>query len=200
MYSDDGGPNVVVRVETIADIMHPNGRIFLRPEFAPLGARWPCIAFSKKTARQRLRQSYRKSLDIIISTGTQNPEMTENPLHRGRIISVIKIEPGQEIATRNIVNKEVWEGSFKRWGKEKWPFALPALRIWHIVDRPYPHAHDIIPKTYSLLGDPNGRGNAVEVVGDERLSVMEVAVEEVAFELSQDVIEFQRVLVESGLG
>jgi hypothetical protein len=185
---------------TIADIMHPKGRVFLRSEFAPVSGLWPCIAFSKRTAREALRRNYQKGRDIIVSTGTQNPEMTTNSLYRGRIISATKIEPAQEKATREIVSREVWESSFQKWGKEKWPHALPALRIWRVTGPPYPDAHDVIPKAYSQLGDPNIRGSAVEVIGDERLKVMDVKVDEIIFELSQDVADFQRRLAESGLG
>jgi hypothetical protein len=184
---------------TIADITHPDGRVFLRSEFAPVSGRWPCIAFSKKSARQRLRHEYQRSPDIIINTGTLNPEMTTNPLYRGKIISAVKIEPDQEIPSRKLVEKELWESSYRKWGKEKWPQALPALRIWNVIGSPYPHAHDIIPEAYSQLGNPSLRGNAVEVIEDERLNVMKVEVEELAFELSQDVIDFQKRLAESGL-
>ena len=70
----------------IADIMRPNGKIYLRPEFGRIGKHWPCIAFRLMLELLKLVDVYEDG-DLILGTGTVNAENTREPTYRGKILT-----------------------------------------------------------------------------------------------------------------
>jgi hypothetical protein len=87
----------------VSDMMEPGGRVFLKSEFCPIGDQWPCFSFTKKPVGRRLQSEFRPGRDIVVYVGTTNPETTEDPDHRSRILSALSIEPNHILETRMIV-------------------------------------------------------------------------------------------------
>lgn len=167
--------------------MKPDGRVFLKSEWGPIGDDWPCVSFTKKSVGDRLRTEFRPGRDVLVYVGTTNADMTQNPAHRGRLLSAVVIQPKQVLETRKIVPLEVWRSSIDRWGKDRWPHAMAVTRATNIVEKPLPHAHDIIPLAYRSFSELSNRGNVVEALGSERAAVLEIEVEEIELHLSDDV-------------
>ncbi|MBB57581.1 MAG: hypothetical protein CMM42_10170 [Rhodospirillaceae bacterium] len=167
--------------------MKPDGRVFLKSEWGPIGDDWPCVSFTKKSVGDRLRTEFRPGSDVLVYVGTTNADMTQNPAHRGRLLSAVVIQPKQVLETRKIVPSEVWRNSIDRWGKDRWPHAMAVTRATNIVEKPLPHAHDIIPLAYRSFSELANRGNVVEALDSERSAVMEIEVEEIELHLSEDV-------------
>jgi hypothetical protein len=185
-------------LRTVADIMHPEGKILLRPEFGLLGPRWPVIACEKLATLKQIQALYKRGRDIVISTGIKD-EITP-PQYQSMLLAAAIIEPRQSIATRDIIEPGVYQAHVERWGKERWPNASPILCLYHL---PLIDAHDIIPAAYSALSYTSGsgrpRGGALLVEGDERSAVMALPVEPVPLTLRPCVIEYQDLLRRSGL-
>jgi len=186
--------------------MHPEGKIFLRPEYGRLGAGWPAIAFEKHAICRRLGEAYtrdarsftapRWSHDVVISTGTQNPELTPKVAYRGKILASAFIEPDHELATQDIVPAANWEQHCLYWGRpSKWSHSLPVLRLYHLAFKlPYPDAKTLIPSAYRSLSLRSGRphGSAIVITDErERENLMRLPVKEVKLTLSPAVLAHQ---------
>ena len=187
---------------TIADIMHRDGKRFLRPEYGRLDGRWPVIAFHTHSVMKDLANTYDRGRDIVINTGTQDPKLTREPAYRGRIIAAAIIEPKQDISTEDIVPASSWEDDCRRWGEARWTHCLPALCLYHIVaSEVYSDAKALSPHAYSELDYRSGRlrGSAILVRGKERFRLMKLAVTRVKMTLSQAVANFQTILRQAGL-
>ena len=77
----------------VAEMMKPNGRVFLKSEWGQISSDWPCVSFTKRSVGERLRRDFLAGRDVLIYVGTTDPEMTELPEHRSRLISAVAIEP-----------------------------------------------------------------------------------------------------------
>ena len=171
----------------IQDVMKPDGRVFLKSEWGPIGDDWPCVSFTKKSVGDRLRAEFRPGRDVLVYVGTSNAEMTQNPAHRGRLLSAVVIQPKQVLETRKIIPPDIWQNTMNFWGKDRWPYAMAVTRATNIVEKPLPHAHDIIPLAYRSFSELANRGNVVEALDSERAAIMEIEVEEIELHLSEDV-------------
>jgi hypothetical protein len=183
-------------IRTVANIMHPDGNVFIRSEFNLIGPKWPVTAFTKKSDRALLRSEYKPGRDVIFAVGTTNPETTRNPDHRSKLLTVYILEPRQEADTKEIVPHESWDRHCRVRSANRWNICIPALRIFQLRNGPpWPDAHDYCPNTYSLLGDVSARGRARRVEDKkERLALMELAIDhEDIFELRPRVREFQEL-------
>ena len=178
----------------IVDIMASYGKVFLKSEWAPISNEWPCVSFTKKSVGDRLRTEFRPGRDVLLYVGTTNPEMTEDPEHRGRVLSAVVIQPNQVLATRKIVPAAIWESSVARWGYDRWPYAMAVIRATNVVSRRLPHAHDIVPKAYRSFAEFVNRGGVVEARGEERADVMGLEVSEITLELSKAVHHYLQMM------
>jgi hypothetical protein len=182
---------------SLADVMHREGKIFLRPEYGRLDNDWPAIAFEHKVLLYRLQVAYTRGRDVVISTGTLNPKLTPEPAYRGKILAAAVIEPGQEILTRNIVPPSIWRRHCLYLGRPKWPNSLPVLGLYHLpIKPPYPDAKALIPEAYGRLSYRSGRSpaSAILVTEEERLRLMRLPVKRVELTLSPAVIQYQEQL------
>ena len=129
----------------VSDMMEPSGRVFMKSESGPIGDRWPCFSFTKKTVGERLRADFRPGRDIIIYVGTTNTETTENPDHRSRIISAVSIEPKQVLETSQIVPADEWKATLARYGSDPWPHAMAVTDAALMMGPPFPEARVVTP-------------------------------------------------------
>jgi hypothetical protein len=178
----------------IHDMMQDHGRVFLKSEWGQIGDEWPCVSFTKKTVGDRLRAEFRPGRDILIYVGTTNAEFTEEPDHRGRLISAVVIQPNQVLETRRIIPPESWQKSTTKWGRDRWPHAMAVIRAANVVGPPYPHAHDVVPKAYRSFAESANRGSFVEAFDEERAMAMAIDVEEITLSLSEDVRRYLQMI------
>jgi hypothetical protein len=169
----------------IRDIMHPDGKIFLRPEFGRIGKAWPCIAFRLMSELEKLAGEYDEERDIVLGTGTLNADNTRDPAYRGKILTVTIIET-RYAPTQEIVPPASWAHHCREHGGEaQWPHCLPALRIFSVgqATSPYPKAGSFIPNTYRALSYQFGRGRAaggaIQVWPGEQRNLMTLPLTEV---------------------
>ncbi|MDR3488431.1 MAG: hypothetical protein P4M05_26460 [Bradyrhizobium sp.] len=165
----------------------------MKSEFGPIGDEWPCFSFSKKNVGQRLQTKFRPNRDIIIYVGTTNPDTTENPDHRSRIISAVSVEPNQILETSKIVPEEMWEMSLMKWG-EKWLYSMAVVDAALMVGPPFPEARAVAPKTYASFAAIENRGNLVEAVETERQAVMALPVERIQLNLTEPVKRYMGLM------
>ena len=107
----------------VADLMRPNGRVFLKSVFGQIGDGWPCLSFSRPSVGEMLRQEFTPGRDVMIYVGTLNRDLTKDPDHRGRLIAAVVIEPSQVLETRKIISRD-YRSEFG----ERWPLSMPVLR------------------------------------------------------------------------
>jgi hypothetical protein len=170
---------------TIADIIPPDGRIFLRPEFGRIGQPWPCIAFRLLSELEKLASEYKEGRDIALGTGTVNPENTRDPTYRGKILTAAMVE-ARYAPTQEVVPPASWAHHCRVHGGEpQWPHCLPARRIFNIgkATSPYPKAGSFMPVTYRQLSYQFGRGRAAGgallVTPEEQRNLMHLPLAEV---------------------
>ena len=80
----------------IADIMHPDGNILLRPEYGLFDGRWNAIACRNLTVLKSIQAIYTPGRDIIISTGIIDART--KPEYQSQLLAAVTIEPRQHIA------------------------------------------------------------------------------------------------------
>lgn len=178
----------------VSDMMEPGGRVFMKSEFGPIGDRWPCFSYTKKNVGQRLRAEFRRDRDIVIYVGTTNPEMTENPDHRSRIISAVSIEPNHILETRKIVPEDEWTATIARYGENPWPYSMAVTNAAVMIGPPFPEARAVTPKTYASFAAIQNRGNIIEALGDEREAVMALPVQQIELHLTEPVQRYMRLM------
>jgi hypothetical protein len=174
----------------IAEMMKPDGRVFLKSEWGPIDDGWPCVSFTKKSVGDKLRRNFVSGRDVLVYVGTTNPEHTERPEHRSRLISVVSIEPKHVLETRNIVPPERWVAAVERYGGDRWPYSMAVLQAADIIGPPYPHAHDVTRFAYRSLSEMANRGSVVEVLGSERAAVKALPIHPLHLNLRKDVVAY----------
>ncbi len=112
----------------VHDLMSQDGRVFLKSEYGPISDYWPCLSFAKKSVGTRLN-SFHPGHDILIYVGTLNRDATEDPAHRGRLLSAVIIQLGQIIPTKDIIPPASWAESVRVWESAgrltRWPSPAP---------------------------------------------------------------------------
>lgn len=177
----------------ISDMMEPDGRVFMKSEFGPIGDRWPCFSFTKKNVGDRLRADFRPGRDIIIYVGTTNAETTENPDHRSRIISAVSIEPKQILETSQIVPADEWKATLARYGSNPWPHSMAVTDAALMMGPPFPEARVVTPKTYSSFAAMENRGNVIEALAAEREAVRALPVYRIELHLTPPVQHYMEL-------
>ncbi len=176
----------------VADMMKPNGKIFLKSEWAQISDEWPCVSFTKPSVGQRLRAEFVPGRDVLIYVGTTSPEMTELPEHRSRLISAVVIEPNQVLETRKMVPPESWSNSYASWG-DRWPHSMAVLKAANFIGPPFPEAREVIPTAYASFAKIANRGGIVEALGSERDAVLALRVEPITLNLRDDVKAYMQL-------
>lgn len=172
----------------LSDMMAPDGRVFLKSEWAQIGDGWPCLSFTKSSVFRRLRSEFRGGRDVLLYVGTSGQD-TDDPDHRSRIISAVVVQPNQMLETRKIVPPQAYAQAMARFGVDRWPHAVAVVRAANFVGPPFPSARDLVPDAYRSLGAEN-RGQVAEVVGDERLAVLGLATTPLELHVSPDVAAY----------
>lgn len=171
----------------LRDLIKSDGKVFLKSEWAPASSDWPAVSFSKRSVGEFLRREFQPGRDIIIYVGTGNPLTTENPQHRQRLLSAVSVEPNQMLETRECIPAESWNRA-QRDFRGRWFWCFPALNIADVEG--FPSAYDVIPQSYGLLGLIVNRGNVVEVVQEERESLLSLDVVPLSFVLPAGASKF----------
>jgi hypothetical protein len=143
-----------------AEIVSPDTRLFAKSEFGPVHVGWPGLSFSHRKIAIDFTTIYRQDRDFVVYVGTGDPEKTEAPEHRQRLLSIAAVEPCAPIRTREMVAAETWERVVHKWG-ERWEWSLPVTTTYDVTG--FPRAHDIIPLTYRSLGNLPSLGRCVAV-------------------------------------
>ena len=106
--------------------------------------------------------------------GTSNPERTEMPGHRQRLLSILIAEPGEPIATEKLVPWDSWQDALKKHDKA-WPYSFGIRAAWGLPD--LQRASDVTPVAYRAMGIRSNWGGVAEILGDERTALLSLAVE-----------------------
>ena len=178
----------------VSDMMAPEGRVFMKSEFGPIGDNWPCLSFTKPSVGRRLQAEFRPGRDILLYVGTTNPGMTKNPEHRSRIISAVSIEPKHVLKTQRIVPDWQWAETVAEFGEEAWPHSMAVLDAAVMIGPPFPEARVVTPATYSSFAAVQNRGNVMEATGAEREAAMALPVRRIELNLAQPVKDYMLLM------
>jgi hypothetical protein len=159
---------------TIGDLARVDSRFFLKSEWRPISAYWPALSFSKRSVGDYLNKEYDPAHDFIIYAGTSNPERTENPLHRKRLLSILITEPGEPVPTEKLVPWDSWQDVLKKHDRA-WPYSFGVRAGWGVTELPW--ASDVVPVAYRSMGIRSNWGGVSEIVGTERDALLSLAVE-----------------------
>ena len=154
-----------------AEIVSPDTRLFAKSEFSPVHTGWPGLSFSHHKIATDFAALYRQDRDFVVYVGTGDPEKTEAPEHRQRLLSIAVVEPSAPIRTREMVAVETWERVVHKWG-ERWEWSLPIITSYEATG--FPRAHDIFPLTYRSLGNLPSLGRCVPVQEAEYQAVFDL--------------------------
>jgi hypothetical protein len=166
----------------LSDLVSPDSRLFVKSEFGPAGNDWPALSFSNHKVATDFRIMYRPGTDFVIYVKTGDPESTEMPEHRQRLLSVVSVEPRTPISTKDLVPADVWDRTVQKHGL-RWEWSLPLVAAYEVVD--FPRAHDTIPELYRSLGTLQNLGRCVEAHGPEYGRLVSLDIVEVPLALSQ---------------
>lgn len=173
----------------LSDMMGPEGRVFLKSEWGQVGDGWPCVSFTKTSVFRRLQSDFKPGRDVLLYVGTTGLD-TEDPNHRARLISAVVVLSGQMLETRKIVPPEAYRLALERFNDEEaWPHAVAISQAANLRGPPYPSVRELAPKAYATLGREN-RGQIVEVLDDERIALLDLAVEPMELRFSPDVAAY----------
>ena len=124
----------------LQDVIAPDGRIFLKPEWGPISDEWPAVSFTRSTVGNRLRREFNPDRDVILYVGTGSPEATKEPEHRRRLLSAVKVEPNATYETSKLGSRQspgaTRSGNTKADGLIRWPFGVPGISSITACSRP----------------------------------------------------------------
>jgi len=170
---------------TVAELVSPDSRFFLKSEWGPISKNWPALSFSKRSVGDYLNREYNPARDFIVYAGTSNPGRTEVPGYRQRLLSMLIAEPGEPIATEKLVPWDSWQNALKKHDKA-WPYSFGVRAAWELID--FPRAADITPVAYRAMGIRSNWGGVAEILGPERAALKSLAVEWVELP-NRDVVQ-----------
>ncbi len=165
----DSGPSE--RVLRLRSLASADTKLFLKSEYGPLSDGWPVVAFSSPALKSRLQREYRSPTDFIVYTGTGGEDTLEEE-HRGRLLSIARIDKSKTFETSTVIPKESWNWA-NRDHPGKWTYAFKVLEGWDVVGLPFTKT---IPAAYSKMGQFPHRGMVYEVTGEEREALLEMAI------------------------
>jgi hypothetical protein len=166
----------------LAEIASPDTRLFAKSEFGPASDQWPALSFSSRKIASDFAAIYRQDRDFVVYVGTGDPEKTEKPEHRQRLLSVLTVEPRAPISTRELVPAETWKSTIRRWGNRR-EWSLPITTTYDVAG--FPLAREKIPLTYRSLGNLPSLGRCVPVQQTEYQTIFDLGLNPVALDLGE---------------
>lgn len=160
---------------TVRDIATADSAFFLKSEYGPLSDFWPAVAFSNPQVKTRIDRNYQAGRDFILYTGTGGVE-TENPEHRSRLLSVVRLDKTQSRPTEQLIPAASWQWAQDKY-PGKWQHAFAVLEGWSLVERPL--ASDLLPNSYSKIGEFPFRGSVLRIDDAEKQRLLDLQVERV---------------------
>jgi hypothetical protein len=158
----------------ISDIAQSDSKFFLKSEYGPLSDDWPVVAFSPVSLISKIQRQYRAASDFIVYTGTQGSETAEER-HRGRLLSLVRIDKTKTYDTEKVIPAASWEWANATF-PGKWPYAFKVLQGWSIDQ--LPRSTDVVAVSYSGIGRFPYKGNILELVGPDREAVLGLTISE----------------------
>ena len=100
---------------TVASIVKPASRFFLKSEYGPLSSDWPVVAFTSNSLGVKLQANFLPDLDFIVYTGTTG-KTTLDSTHRGRLLSLVRIDTAAIHTTSDLIAGHSWD-----WARQEYP-------------------------------------------------------------------------------
>jgi hypothetical protein len=128
---------------------------------------WPAISFARGTgAESQLKKLNPDAAILTVCVSKHAPAE-----FRGRITGIALVE-NSAAPTAQLVEPEAYERSAKRFGRDRWPTAIPIRRSWRFVDPPL--VREITDKHHEITGT---RGRYLKPIDEkiyDRLADLEV--------------------------
>jgi hypothetical protein len=147
---------------TVASLVRPNSRFFLKSEYGPLSSDWPVVAFSARSVGLRIQDDFKPDFDFIVYTGT-GEQKTANEAHRSRLLSLVRVDTGEIQSTSELIAQHSWEWAHGEYPGQ-WENCFQAVAGWNFL--PFPLSRDTLPLTYPKIG--LHRGDILEIQESER--------------------------------
>jgi hypothetical protein len=157
---------------TVASVARQDSRFFLKSEYGPLSSDWPVVAFTSRSLGARLQSDFRPEADFIVYTGTGGAT-TLDPAHRGRILSLVRIDTTEIHTTSDLIADHSWEWARQEYPGQ-WENCFEAVEGWNFV--PFPGSREALPSSYPLMGQYPHRGGVLEITGADRSSLLKLPI------------------------
>jgi hypothetical protein len=144
----------------LKDLIEPTTRLYAKSEWAPAGPQWPALSFSRRAVANDFSRIYTRGSDFVISVGTGNPNDTQDPAHRQRLLSVVDVEPRIIVNTADLVDPDAWERA-QQTHPARWKLSMPIVRGWTFAG--FPEARTEMTATYRKFANPTTRGRPIPV-------------------------------------
>ncbi len=159
---------------TVGQISKPDSNFFLWSEYVR-ASDWPVLAFTKPGHASQICLLYRPSVDFIFWVGTS--KAPTDPKLRSRLLSLVRVDTENKVATRDVVTEEAWRKKSERGEPGQWLNSFRAVDVWDI-EGDYP-VKSFAPTAYELLG--RERGTVLSLVSAaERRALMTVKIRPMA--------------------
>lgn len=157
---------------TVGSVADPDSRFFLKSEYGPLSSDWPVVAFTSRSLGAKLQDDFRPGVDFIVYTGTSG-KTTLDPAHRGRLLSLVRIDTDEIHTTSTIISTQSWDWASRQYPGQ-WENCFKATEGWNFV--PSPGTRDILPHSYPLMGQYPHRGGVLEITGADRSALLRLPI------------------------
>lgn len=114
-------------VMRVREMMSPEGKVFLKSEWGPIGDDWPCLSFTKRLVSDVMNAEFLPDRDIFLYAGTQNPKTTRDPKHRHRLLSAIIPEPSKSGKSATWCRGHPWNNGATKSGPQRCPSFAPPI-------------------------------------------------------------------------
>lgn len=158
---------------TVGAVAKPDSRFFLKSEYGPLSQDWPVVAFTSRSLGRKVQADFRSEADFIVYTGTAGTS-TMDPAHRGRLLSLVRIDTSDIHATSDFIAEHSLE-----WAQDdypgQWENCFKAIEGWNFTAMP--GSRDTLPKSYPLMGQFPNRGGVLEITGSDRDALLRLRID-----------------------
>jgi hypothetical protein len=156
----------------LESVARPDSRFFLKSEYGPLSSDWPVVAFTSKSLGARLQSDFRPETDFIVYTGTAD-KTTVDPAHRGRLLSLVRIDTAEIHTTSDLIADHSWEWAHQQYPGQ-WENCFDAVEGWNFA--PFPSSREVLPASYPLMGQYPNRGGILEITGADKSSLLKLPI------------------------
>lgn len=157
----------------VASIAKPTSRFFLKSEYGPLSSDWPVVAFTSNSLGAKLQANFLPNVDFIVYTGTTG-KTTLDPAHRGRLLSLVRIDTAAIHTTSDLISSDSWDWAHQDYPGQ-WENCFRAVEGWNFV--PFPSSREVLPSCYPLMGQYPYRGGVLEIKGADRNALLKLPIE-----------------------